>query len=144
MYKRTPISEVLTELMRRDGNIGENELARRTKLHQPTIHRIKTGITKDPDTVTLQPLADYFGVDMAQMRGETPLPPEGVKQNAAIYAAINEYNRQLLYFFDGMSIEHKDALLMMAQAFHAQDNPNDCQSNPFPNKPKPAQEDIEQ
>lgn len=44
------------------------ELQRVTGVPQPTIHRIQTGESSDPRTKTLQPLADYFGVSVADLR----------------------------------------------------------------------------
>lgn len=44
------------------------ELQRATGVPQPTIHRILTGESNDPRTKTLQPLADYFGVSVADLR----------------------------------------------------------------------------
>lgn len=69
------IKDILRILMDRDPNVqgNENELSRLTDVHQPTIHRILTGESRDPRTATLQPLADYFRVSIAQLRGESPL-----------------------------------------------------------------------
>lgn len=55
--------ELLRQLMTENA-ISENELARRTGLKQPTIHRILSGETRDPRRRTLQPLADFFGIDV--------------------------------------------------------------------------------
>jgi SOS-response transcriptional repressor LexA len=44
------------------------ELQRATGVPQPTIHRILSGESNDPRTKTLQPLADFFGVTVAEMR----------------------------------------------------------------------------
>lgn len=44
------------------------ELQRATGVPQPTIHRILSGESNDPRTKTLQPLAEYFGVSVAEMR----------------------------------------------------------------------------
>lgn len=44
------------------------ELQRATGVPQPTIHRILTGESSDPRTKTLQPLADYFQVSLADLR----------------------------------------------------------------------------
>lgn len=41
-----------------------------TKVKQPTIHRILTGESDEPRAKTLQPLADYFGVTVADLRGK--------------------------------------------------------------------------
>lgn len=47
----------------------------------------------------------------------------------------DEFKRQLIYFFEGMSLKHKDDLLYMAQKFHSDDRPDDRLSNPMPNSP---------
>jgi len=55
------------------------ELQRVTGVPQPTIHRILTGESNDPRTKTLQPLADYFQVTVADMRDrDLSIPAEGV------------------------------------------------------------------
>jgi SOS-response transcriptional repressor LexA len=43
-------------------------LEREAGVPQPTIHRILTGESSDPRTKTLQPLAQYFGVTVADLR----------------------------------------------------------------------------
>jgi SOS-response transcriptional repressor LexA len=45
-----------------------HELQRVTGVPQPTIHRILSGESTDPRTSTLQPLADYFRVTVAELR----------------------------------------------------------------------------
>lgn len=45
-----------------------HELQRATGVPQPTIHRILSGESTDPRTKTLQPLADHFGVSVADLR----------------------------------------------------------------------------
>lgn len=44
------------------------ELQKHVGVPQPTIHRILTGESTDPRTKTLQPLADYFKVSVADLR----------------------------------------------------------------------------
>ncbi len=66
------------------------ELQRATGVPQPTIHRILTGESSDPRTKTLQPLADYFGVTVAELRDRdlsTPAIPFPVESNATFKAA---------------------------------------------------------
>lgn len=53
------------------------ELQRATGVPQPTIHRILTGESSDPRTKTLQPLADHFGVSVADLRDVDLANPEG-------------------------------------------------------------------
>ena len=43
-------------------------LAAATKQNQPTLHRIMTGESKDPRRTTLQPFADFFGVNVDDLR----------------------------------------------------------------------------
>jgi transcriptional regulator with XRE-family HTH domain len=54
------------------------------------------------------------------------------------------YIQQLLHFFKGMTLEHKDDLLYQAQRWYSKDNPNDKRANPYEQKPKPAAEGVEQ
>lgn len=45
-----------------------NALAEKTGVPQPTIHRILSGESSDPRTGSLQPLADFFGVSVSDLR----------------------------------------------------------------------------
>lgn len=64
--------------------ISENALSRATYevlgeergVPQPTIHRILTGTSKDPKSLTVQRLAEFFGVTEAQLRGYETLPTQ--------------------------------------------------------------------
>lgn len=64
-------------------------LKEKTGVPQPTIHRILTGESTDPRTSTLQPIADYFGVTVADLRdrdlsaGAVPLPAGARRVHAA-------------------------------------------------------------
>jgi len=55
--------KVLSSLMEQH---GENpfSLATKTGVSQPSIRRILLGLTKEPRQSTLQPIADFFGVDV--------------------------------------------------------------------------------
>ena len=57
----SPAARKLKELMDHEG-ISESELSRRSKVTQPTIHRILTGESVDPRPSNLTRLANYFGV----------------------------------------------------------------------------------
>jgi transcriptional regulator with XRE-family HTH domain len=48
--------------------ISPYALASATKVPQPTIFRILTGESSDPRTSTLEPLATYFGIAVADLR----------------------------------------------------------------------------
>lgn len=47
-----------------------NSLSEATKVPQPTIFRIINNQVKDPRVTSLQPLADFFGVTLSDLRGK--------------------------------------------------------------------------
>lgn len=49
------------------------DLARYTHLPQPTIQRMVKGTTTNPHASTLIPIADFFGISVDQLKGETPI-----------------------------------------------------------------------
>lgn len=61
----------------RQAGIPEYELAEKTGVNQPTIHRIRKGKSQDPKSASLRPLAAFFGISEDQLRGNEPLPKEG-------------------------------------------------------------------
>lgn len=69
----TSVKENLKYLMKRDGKISEGELSRKTGIPQTTIHRILSGEIKESKPSTLRPLANYFGLTIAQLQGDEPL-----------------------------------------------------------------------
>ena len=66
------IKDTLKALMEQRG-ISQNELGEKTKVPQPTIFRILSGESKDPRHSTVKPIADFFGVTVAQLRGDDPM-----------------------------------------------------------------------
>lgn len=56
--------------------INASELARRTGIAQPIIHRLSTGQNTNPKLATIKPIARYFSVTVSQLIGEDPLPNE--------------------------------------------------------------------
>lgn len=76
MGKETKFYDVLATLMARDGEISQNELCRRTGVNQSTLQRYLAGLVTTPSIKILTPLAEYFNVTLAQLRGEIPLPHE--------------------------------------------------------------------
>lgn len=66
------LATVLTYLMTEKG-ISSAELARKTDVSQPVIYRLMTGATENPQIQTVKPIADFFGVELDQLLGFTPL-----------------------------------------------------------------------
>lgn len=56
------------KLLMKHSGIGENELARQTKVPQPTIHRVAASRSADPRDGTLRPIAKFFGVTVEDLR----------------------------------------------------------------------------
>jgi transcriptional regulator with XRE-family HTH domain len=69
-----PVKDNLKQLMISDSKISEGELSRRSGIPQSTIHRILSGQIKESKPSTLRPLANYFGLSLAQLQGEEPMP----------------------------------------------------------------------
>lgn len=55
-------------------HITESELARRTGIGQPVVHRIASGETDNPKVGTLSPIANFFALSISQLIGDEPLP----------------------------------------------------------------------
>jgi len=67
------LNEILQRLIKLN-EITVAELARRVNLPQPTVQRIAAGAYKQPRISTLQPIAEYFGITVNQLRGFDPIP----------------------------------------------------------------------
>ncbi len=59
-----------------------SELARKTKVPTPTIHRIVTGKSTRPYRSSLVPIADYFNISVDQLLGEEALPEVNSNSNS--------------------------------------------------------------
>ncbi len=66
------LKDILQRLMTAAGDT-QNGLAEATKVPQPTIFRILKGESRDPRHATLKPIADRYGITVAQLRGEDPI-----------------------------------------------------------------------
>ena len=56
--------------------INASELARRTGIAQPIIHRLSTGQNTNPKLATVKPISEYFMVTISQLIGEEALPAD--------------------------------------------------------------------
>jgi SOS-response transcriptional repressor LexA len=81
----------LTNILRRlmyERGITEAELARRTNIPQPTLHKILSGKTGDPRASTLKSLADFFGVTIDMLltgsASSTPSTPSSSANTQSI------------------------------------------------------------
>lgn len=69
------LSHILKSLMVQ-AQITETELARRTNIGQPVIHRIASGETDNPKITTMAPIAAHFNITVSQLIGDHPLSNE--------------------------------------------------------------------
>jgi transcriptional regulator with XRE-family HTH domain len=60
---------------RRDLNMTQEELSKRSGLRQSTIARIESGTTRNLETRTLIALAEGLGVSLDALVGRAPMPP---------------------------------------------------------------------
>src|SRR5439155_6774459 len=58
--------------------INESELARRTGIGQPVVHRICSGETDNPKVATLSPIANFFAISISQLIGDEPLSTDRI------------------------------------------------------------------
>jgi SOS-response transcriptional repressor LexA len=75
--KNSSMSLILKGLMAELG-INESELARRTGIGQPVVHRICSGETDNPKVATLSPIANFFAISISQLIGDEPLPTDRI------------------------------------------------------------------
>ena len=73
MKAKPNITEILNHLLF-DEKMRPSELARRTGVPQPTIHRMVTGTCPRPHMASIEPIADYFGLTPKQLKGEEIIP----------------------------------------------------------------------
>jgi transcriptional regulator with XRE-family HTH domain len=69
MKNQPNLSANLKKLME-NANLSEAELARRTGIKQPIIHRLLSGENVNPKLQTLKPIAEYFLLTISQLIGE--------------------------------------------------------------------------
>lgn len=79
------LSQILRALMDESG-LSESELARRTQVGQPVIHRILSGETDNPRVATLSQIANYFTISISQLIGDSPLPTTRLKGTSQLKA----------------------------------------------------------
>lgn len=76
MYMKK-LPQILRSLMEEQG-LTVSELARRTGVGQPVIHRLLSGETDNPKVATLSPVASYFAISISQLIGDNAIPKERI------------------------------------------------------------------
>lgn len=71
------LPRILGSLMEEQG-LNVSELARRTGIGQPVIHRVLSGETDNPKVATLSPIANFFAISISQLIGDEPLPKDRI------------------------------------------------------------------
>lgn len=77
LIEKPKLPGVLRRLMT-EIDITEAELARKTRIPQPTLHRILSGATRSPRGESLSPLAKFFSISISQLIGDEPLPEDRI------------------------------------------------------------------
>ncbi len=84
------LADVLSFLMTSTG-IKSAELARKTGVAQPVISRLMTGVTNNPQILTIKPIADFFAINLEQLLGISPL---GIKNHFG-HAQLNDIGNKV-------------------------------------------------
>jgi transcriptional regulator with XRE-family HTH domain len=66
------ISDNLKQLIRLHGNLTLSDLARKTKVPQPTLHHILEGKTKKPRKQAIEAIANFFKISSLELTGVIP------------------------------------------------------------------------
>jgi transcriptional regulator with XRE-family HTH domain len=85
------LSDVLSFLMSNVG-IKSAELARKTGIAQPVISRLMTGVTSNPQILTIKPIADFFDVTLEQLLGISSLDMKNYFNNIQLKDLSNKVN----------------------------------------------------
>ena len=123
--EKSMISIILKRLMFEHG-IKPMELARRTKVPQPTVHRIVSGNCQNPHQGSLAALAQYFNISVAQLKGFEPIPGittesvQGLKkipiisfQEAAVWPTIMDDYKPIHTLFTEGNVSAKAFALLL-------------------------------
>lgn len=70
--KKTKLASTLKYLLQAH-KLTESELARKTGICQPVIHRLASGETDNPKIESLRPIAKFFSISLDQLIGDIPL-----------------------------------------------------------------------
>lgn len=83
------LAATLTNLMSEKG-IKSAELARKTGIGQPVIYRLMTGVTENPQILTIKPIAEFFGVSLDQLLGLSPMSNQRAMDTISIHNLNNK------------------------------------------------------
>lgn len=90
MAKRFPQLSVVLKKLLFQKDMKPVDLARELNIPQPTIHRIVTGKSTRPYRSSLEPIAEYFSLNVDQLLGEEPLPADFSESNKNQTLTINK------------------------------------------------------
>ena len=103
---------LLDRLMTKVG-VDETKLSKATKIAKANISRLKNDPKANPTLATLRPLADFFGLTVSQLLGESPLSSDAMPQVASRipiigWNAIQDYRTsKSIKIHEWLSTEHK-------------------------------------
>ena len=106
---KTMIARNLDILIKRAG-INPYTLHEKTKVPQPTIHRILKGESADPRTNTVKPLAKFFGITVEELR-ERDLTAEASAPEKTQYIAKTSEEKALLKLFRNLTEDQQKQVL---------------------------------
>ncbi len=88
--KKNKLAEILSRLLF-ERKMKPTDLARELELPQPTVHRLVTGTSSNPRQATLEPIADFFKLSVAQLKGyDTQAPQDAFLKTQDNHSAIKD------------------------------------------------------
>jgi len=89
------IGNILEKLLF-EKKIRATELARKTNVPQPTLHRILSGKSPNPHISTVKPIADFFNISVEQLNGTQDLPQPPNSPNSLLVKNENAKQAPLI------------------------------------------------
>ncbi len=95
MHEKT--REIIKKQMQESGIVSERQLASDCGMNQSTLHRFMKGTTDSLDFTHLQAIAQYFGLTVSQLIGETPFDEDRkVRVVTMAMQQMPEYKKDML------------------------------------------------
>ena len=101
------LGKILQKLLY-DKRINVSALAREVELPVPTVHRLVTGKSTRPYRSSLQPIADYFGIEVDQLLGEKPLPLSEETGVEVLHPSLSEMHVSYVSFVPWEKLHSRD------------------------------------
>lgn len=110
----TQVGSLLEQLMAKAG-VDETRLSKATKIAKANISRLKNDPKANPTLATLRPIAEFFGITVSQLVGESPIESQILSSNKTVsripvikWHSISQYiTEKVAHSSNWLSTEHQ-------------------------------------